>query len=205
MASEENSINSPSNGPPTPPLPKSTAAASLFEHVRVNSIGDYYNIDRLVSLANTKIKHLLRSDSEDQSWVVSLPTAIEAAVGSTGDDELLGILASAAASNISTLLELDQFKSLGVVTDFSIKVLQGCAREMLQLSEVKKRSSSEIELQKGQIQDSKSEISALKGCLAVLKKTSWCRNSNCDAEFQCFIDSDECLLRCAKCRCKHYS
>ncbi|EXJ65649.1 uncharacterized protein A1O5_11176 [Cladophialophora psammophila CBS 110553] len=41
---------------PPLPLPQGlNATASLFENIRVNSIGDYYRIDELVSLANTKI------------------------------------------------------------------------------------------------------------------------------------------------------
>lgn len=192
--SEENSRQTPSKGLPASFPPASTA--SLFEHVRVNSIGDYYGIDKLVSLANTKIKHLLRSDSEDQSWVASLPSATKSAVQSTGDGELLGILASATAANISTLLESDQLTRLGVVTDFSIKVLQILAGE---------REESKLQLLEAQeqIRQSKLEISALRGCLEVLKKTNRCRNLSCDAEFQCFIDPNECLLRCTRCRCKH--
>ena len=169
--SDENSRNLPSKGLPIPSPPESTAVASLFEYVRVNSIGDYYGIDKLVLLANIEIKHLLRSESENQSWVASLPSVIEA-VGSTGNDELLGILASAAATNISTLLESDHFTSLGIMTDFSIKILQRCAEESQAL--VRERKGSKLQLQEAEEQrrQSKSEISALKECLG-----------NCHVEF----------------------
>lgn len=203
--SEENSTNPASKGPAAPLPPESTATASLFENVHVNSIGDYYGIDKLVSLANTKIKHLLRSDSEDQSWVASLPSAIDIAVQSTGDDELLGILASATAANISSLLDSDQFTSLDVLTDFSIKVLHICAQEIRALTGQREESKLQLREAEEQMQQSKLEILTLKGCLEVLKKTRQCRNLNCGAEFQCFIDPNECLLRCTKCRCKRYS
>ena len=202
--SEENSTNPASKAPAAPSPPESTATASLFEYVNVNSIGDYYGIDKLVSLANTKIKHLLRSNSGDQSWVASLPSAIDIAVQSTGDNELLGILASATAANISSLLGSDQFTSLGVLTDFSIKVLHSCAQEIQALAGQCEESKLQLRKAEEQIQPSKLEISTLRECLEVLKKTSQCRNLNCGAEFLCFIDPSECLLRCAKCRCKHY-
>lgn len=205
-AGEEENMQFPASEPPSPSLQGSTATTSLFKHVRVNSIGGYYNIDRLVSLANTKIKRLLWSDNEDKSWVARLPSIIEAALGSTRDHELLDILASAAAANISTLLDLGQFENLNIITGFAVRVLRGCVREHQalrdELREMDKRYGNEIDLQRRQIQDVKSEISSLKGCLAVLNKRSGCRN--CGAEFHCFIYADECLLRCAKCRCKHY-
>ncbi|KJK73845.1 hypothetical protein H634G_10876 [Metarhizium anisopliae BRIP 53293] len=121
-ASDEGSPIPFSKGEFKPSLPPpSTPSASLLEHIRVNSTGDYYRIDELVTLANAKITHLLRSNKKDQSWVPSLPLAIEAAVRSTGDGELLDILASATAANISTVTELDQFESIRVMTGFSMK------------------------------------------------------------------------------------
>ena len=56
---EENSINPALKAPAAPLPPELTTTASLFKYVNVNSIGDYYGIDKLVSLVNTKIKHLL--------------------------------------------------------------------------------------------------------------------------------------------------
>jgi len=63
--SKENSTNPALKAPAAPLLPELTATASLFEYINVNSIGDYYGIDKLVSLANIKIKHLLWSNSGD--------------------------------------------------------------------------------------------------------------------------------------------
>ncbi|TAQ85562.1 hypothetical protein B7494_g6119 [Chlorociboria aeruginascens] len=208
-ACEEDGKGSPSKELSAPLLSESTAIASLFEHIRVNSIGDYYGIDELVSLVNSKIKHILWNNDEDRSWITSFPTIIERAVELTGDDELLSILASATAANISDLLELEHFKSLGVMTDFSMKVLQSCARDIqaqageledtkLQMSKADKRFNSEIESQNLRIKIKESQISSLRGCLTVLRKTGACRN--CDAYFQCYIDPDECVLRCDKCR-----
>ncbi len=165
---EENSAPPESPESPLPP-PKSAASASLVEHIRVNSIGDYYGVDSLTSLANSKIQHLLRA-SKDPSWITALPSAIEAAVGSTGDDELLGILASAIAANISALLELDQFKSLHVMTDFSIKVLQSCAERLRTMEEGFGHDIAVL------TQKNESRVSTLEGSLRGLISMSRCRN-----------------------------
>jgi len=187
-------------GDGTSPL-KSTASASLLEHVHVNSIADYYGVDRLVSLANTKIELLLESNGDDQSLVASLPSATEAAVRSTGDDGLVGILASASAANIATLLELEQFTSLSLLTDFSLKVLQSCARRNQALVEEQVDSNRQLRGARAQTQQRDFEITTLKECLKVLNRTEQCRN--CAADFHCSIDASECILRCARCRCKH--
>lgn len=204
-ASDEGSFIRCSKGELEPPLPPpSTPSASLLEHICVNSIGDYYKIDELVTLANTKIKHLLRSNKKYPSWVPSLPPAIEAAVRSTGDDKLLDILAATTAANISTVTELDQFESMRVMTGFSMKVLRSCAQEIQTLEKAVEESRRTIELQQAQEQRSKCEIATMCGALSFLKNTSCCRNSSCDAEFQCFIDPNESILRCNKCRCRHF-
>ena len=185
-------------------LPKSTTTSSLSEHIYVNSIGDYYGVDKLVSLTNTKIKQLLQSGNEDESCVADLPIAIEAAAGLTGNRELMGVLASATAANISKLLCLDQFRGMSLTTDFSIKILESCANKMEVLAREQIELRGEINRQQEQIGHRDFEISLLRKSLATLKSTSRCRNVNCTAEFQCVISPDECILRCAKCRCKHY-
>ena len=58
--------------------PESTSAAS-WSKMSFDLIVDYYDIDKLVSLANTKIKHLIRGDGEI-NWLSSLPSAIGMAV-----------------------------------------------------------------------------------------------------------------------------
>jgi hypothetical protein len=90
---------------------KLSTATSLLKHVKVNSIADYYGVDRLVSLANAKTTQLLRKDddNDDDSWIMGLLSAIDAATQSTGDTELQGILACAAGTNISKLLKPDEF------------------------------------------------------------------------------------------------
>ncbi|OQV04778.1 hypothetical protein CLAIMM_09610 [Cladophialophora immunda] len=196
--SEDNSRCSP-----TPSSRKCSTVSSLLAHIRVNSIGDYYGIDALVSLANRKIGNLLQSSTEDEPWLESLPAIIEAAVQSTGDHQVQRLLAGATAGNLSTLLALDRFKNLSVLTDFSISILQSCAQEMVSLTrdlgEVKMLFLKSDEI----LRDNKAEIVKLKKSLSVLNRTSQCRS--CAAEFTCSIDPFEQILRCSRCRRKHYA
>ncbi|KIX97149.1 uncharacterized protein Z520_07263 [Fonsecaea multimorphosa CBS 102226] len=201
---DEDQPNSTSSSLPT--ASDAGAADPLLQHIRVNSIGDYYGVERLVSLANRKIK-CLHKDANDKSWVGCLPAAIEAASQSTGDHQVQEILAEATAENLptllfSTLLVSDRFKSLSLFTDFSIRVLEYCALNNKTLKyKLATAHSSHAETQK-QVKIREMEIEKLKECMRVLNKTSECRN--CAAEFKCTIDPNERLLRCAKCMCKHY-
>lgn len=93
-----------STRPPVQWPRESAPPCALFEHMRVNSIGDYYGVAGLVSLANAKIKLLLQGHVSDRNWaLLSLPTALEAALEAalelTGDGGLLDMLAAAAAVN----------------------------------------------------------------------------------------------------------
>jgi hypothetical protein len=189
---EGNRTEGPSDPPLTLPMPESNAAPLLLDHIRVNSIGDYYQVDRLVSLANSKVEQLLRSHRKDEFWVASLPTAIEEAVELTRDKQLLRILAEAAAVSSSTLLNMEKFKSLSVMSDFSFHAMQGCAHENQALNT------------EHQFEEQKELLRRKRRCLQVLRRTSQCRNINCSAEFQCYIDPNECILRCSICQCKHH-
>ncbi|PHH75567.1 hypothetical protein CDD80_2268 [Ophiocordyceps camponoti-rufipedis] len=55
----------------------------LATHIKVNSIGDYYGVTNLVSLANSNIGDLIQDAAENDdsaTWVMNLPSAIELAV-----------------------------------------------------------------------------------------------------------------------------
>ncbi|OAL29216.1 hypothetical protein AYO20_09269 [Fonsecaea nubica] len=197
---DENEINR--TGSPSAPQPEVSARDPLLEHIHVNSIGDYYGIEALVSLANSKIEQLLQDDPAENSWVETLPGAIEAATHSTGDQEVLRIFATAIAPNISSLLGMEQFRRLSVLTDFSLTVLDKCARKIHALSlqdQSNKYLLQDWERRRGE-QDT--EIAKLKDSLRMLNRTRQCRN--CMAEFTCSIDTRECILRCTKCLCKHH-
>ncbi|RDA91916.1 hypothetical protein CP533_1320 [Ophiocordyceps camponoti-saundersi (nom. inval.)] len=120
-------------------MPKSRPAAStesLTTHIKVNSIGDYYGVTKLISLANAKVKELIErenerdgSDAADSAWVMNLPNATELATGSTGDPELLSILSAEIAKNLSALILVNDFKNLDIAPDFAFMVFEASAKE----------------------------------------------------------------------------
>ncbi|RCI10017.1 hypothetical protein L249_8698 [Ophiocordyceps polyrhachis-furcata BCC 54312] len=110
---------------------------SLNMHIKVNSIGDYYGVTKLMSLANDKIKHLIQQEHKRRDvsaavsgWVENLPAATELATSSSGDHELLAILAAEIAKNLSALTLSRDFRNLNVVSDLAFKVLEACVKEI---------------------------------------------------------------------------
>lgn len=127
------------------PLPPAAdPAASLIHHVHVNCIGEFYAIDSLVSLANTKIKNLIDAQGHDKSWVSYLPFVTEVALESTGDDGLLNILASASAENMEILIDRENFSDLNAVSDFSLRVLRYSNQKIRNLTESMKRVEGQL-------------------------------------------------------------
>ncbi|RCI09648.1 hypothetical protein L249_3985 [Ophiocordyceps polyrhachis-furcata BCC 54312] len=111
---------------------------SLTIHIKVNSIGDYYGISKLMSLANVKLQNVfppkgyrgIPCNIESPPWVLSLPNAVKLALESSGDVELLEILSAETANNISALVVTDDLKQMDDVSDFAFMVFKNCALEI---------------------------------------------------------------------------
>ncbi|KAJ3454150.1 hypothetical protein MRS44_018044 [Fusarium solani] len=112
--------------PPHQQTERTEVTEALLCHVRVNAIADYYNIPKLAQLANSKIQSILRDcwSAESFSHVVKEVSA------STGDVALHDIITSTAAYHIEELVESQSFADLEVMSEFSIKLLRGCARRI---------------------------------------------------------------------------
>jgi hypothetical protein len=92
----------------------------LLRNVRANAIADYYDIPQLKQLANTKIQHVL-----DTSWSANgFSDIVKEAFNSTSDMALHNILTLTAATLVEELLELEDFASLEIMSDFSIGVIR---------------------------------------------------------------------------------
>ncbi|PFH63174.1 hypothetical protein XA68_17283 [Ophiocordyceps unilateralis] len=107
-------------------LPQETnTIRSLNDHIKVNSIGDYYGVTKLVSLANEKISAVFLAGQmkSDKALVQSIPAATKFMFASTGDNELVDILSRQTAANISTLRFSDDFKNLEAVSDYSLRIM----------------------------------------------------------------------------------
>ncbi|AEO54997.1 hypothetical protein MYCTH_39658 [Thermothelomyces thermophilus ATCC 42464] len=213
---EDNSVSSTRNGrtetagtqecsdppPLASPMPKADAIPVLLGHIRMNSIGDYYQVENLVFLANGKIDQLLRDHSKDSSLVESLPAAIEEAVQSTGDKKLLKVLAVAVADNISALVDMDTFRNLSALSDFAFHVIQDCAQKPRALTTELRAAQRELDGSKAQIEVFKDHEERFLRLLNLLNNTSQCRH--CRTEFSCIIDAEGYILRCARCSTRHY-
>lgn len=94
----------------------------VFQHILVNSIGDYYGVDELVSLSRARIEAILE---DPQRYLVhSLPAMAEKVMEATGDRELLAVISKAMAKDIAELLasgKLDDQPHL--VPPFALEVL----------------------------------------------------------------------------------
>jgi hypothetical protein len=199
----------------------------LLRNVRVNAIADYYDMPHLKQLANTKIQHILET-----SWSTNgFSNIVKEAFNSTSDMALHNIMALTAATHIEELLELEDFASLEVMSDFFIGVIRNTiaahkAKEDLstqKLQAVESRlQNAESRLQSTE-QDCTFEkslrnrettradriIENINDCVNVLSRTSTCRNIRCEADFTCYIerggfaDEPKYTLRCARCKCRH--
>lgn len=193
-----------STQPPPASSLQTSASKALLEHVRANSIGDYYKVNELVSLANNKIRELLQDNgaNNDRSWAASLLAASEEVIETTGNEELPTILASGIAVDIFTVLKLDQFQNMSVISDFSIKILQSCADNVQALVEKHEENHQKLlKLEKERAQKRESDI---KQSLQVLKRnmfvTKRCYTHGCKGKLPNCIELNESIFRCSKCK-----
>ena len=106
--------------------PHATTLLVLQQHVRLNTIAEYYDIPRLRSMANRKIVDILgRSDLPTSV----LPHILREAHDLTRDKELTQILASTTANHLGALLADENFRSLEFMQDdFGNRLLFSCAQ-----------------------------------------------------------------------------
>ncbi|RAK70980.1 uncharacterized protein BO72DRAFT_490867 [Aspergillus fijiensis CBS 313.89] len=178
-------------------------ATLLLDHMRVNAIGDYYQVDGLMTAANQKIKHLHESSKADKSWVASLPTAIWLAISCTANEGLLDILAEVTAKELASIIHLEDFISIEPIYEFAGKVLHGCWERIQGLlnenDQLKSDLSSkdfERRMAEREHERVQSHYRRMEQCLTVLNNTSFCRIPKCGGEFWCAIDAKECIVRC---------
>ncbi|EQL02082.1 speckle-type POZ protein-like protein [Ophiocordyceps sinensis CO18] len=205
------------------------AVASLTHHVCLNSIGDYYAIDELVSLADKKIAARIDAQGEDKTWVPSLPAVTKQALESTSDSKLLRTLASASVQKIAILVNLDDFGKLESISDFSLEVLKCCAQKLQdltnqvnerarQLEDIKihsvvesqsyekkiKEKEAKSRSHEQKIKEKETMIDAFQHFVHVMRDTYYCRNMTCNVEFGGVTWSPvDGIFRCSVCKCKH--
>ncbi|KAF4965135.1 hypothetical protein FSARC_7002 [Fusarium sarcochroum] len=119
------------NTPSDPPKESSVVISSTKEddiptellcHLRMNSIGDYYDIQGLVEYANAKMQPLLQNSQTE-----SLPQLVQEVSDSTGDTVLHSIVASLVASHIEDVVDLPAFSQIKPRGSIMITILNACA------------------------------------------------------------------------------
>ncbi|CAI6085967.1 unnamed protein product [Clonostachys chloroleuca] len=189
-----------------PALNDITASGMMLQHVQVNAIADYYNIERLSELSRSKFQQACQATWDAQSFM----DATNGALDLSGDGALHEVIATEAAKNIHTLLEIDHFA--GIIGDFGTRVLRNCIKkaEVDRYKVIQLQLDLEQEHSKLQAAEARVDriIENIGRCLQTMRERGFCRNHSCMAEYQCYIErrgqsfEPVYTLRCAKCKCR---
>ncbi|KAM0193088.1 hypothetical protein ACHAPA_004618 [Fusarium lateritium] len=87
---------------------KNENADTILSHLRVNAIADYYNIENLAQLANSKIEAILKQGQNAELF----PPLLQETSKSNRDENLCAIVASATAECMRELIKLQDFQDL---------------------------------------------------------------------------------------------
>ncbi|KAH8670530.1 hypothetical protein BGZ61DRAFT_107493 [Ilyonectria robusta] len=189
--------------PSKEPLLITTEMATLLCHVRMNAIGNYYDIPPLLKLANRYIESIFR-----QNWSAdSFSDVVIDALKRTGDESLHTIMSTTASDHISELVQSNNFARLKSDGDFMYKVLKNCGNRIRQLDESVQNLTTISTMSEANANKAPTIIAAIDQCLNNLKQTRNCRN--CNHYFSCYIQNTGSgldpvyTLRCADCECRH--
>lgn len=189
----------------------SMLAQSLLRHVRTNAIADYYDISKLAELTRSKIQQAQLDQWDPYAWL----DVTKNALATTGDQAFHDTLAQIVAHNVSDFLEMDHVDD--VINEFSIRVF----RHRIQAADMDERllRLQILELERElKVEQTRREVTEarihrvrenMRNCLETLRERDVCRNSSCQANFDCYIEERGQIhepmftLRCARCLCKH--
>ncbi|KAI0190102.1 hypothetical protein F4808DRAFT_30162 [Astrocystis sublimbata] len=92
-------------------------------------------------------------------------------------------------------------------------VLTSCIKKLNETKALRKEAEGRCEQLKYELSEKESELTQhsrnLEECKSLMEDWSYCRNTNCGAEFKCYFDtkgpahSPTYILRCTRCRCRH--
>jgi hypothetical protein len=176
--------------------------AILLQHVRVNSIADYYDIQPLAKLSATKIKTRLTSNWHTETFVDILGETLE----TSGDKTLGNILTTMAAMRIEEVIEVPQFFKLDGITGFPAFLLLKIASVRKSEKELAQKKDEEIEKLKHELDKEKARMSGSNG---LIQELEWKRQAvtavdnchfalwqnercqECETYFGCIIDKED--------------
>ena len=143
-----------------------------------------------------------------------LPELISLAISSTGDKEIQDVFARKMATHPRGLLGNAAFADLEGISAFSARVFHHCSLELIGWQKATEVLRAELratalkfDSERSSLNHAKEtlsvEISNLQRVIKTLNELDECRNTVCSAEFKCYINLDEKIVRCSKCMCKH--
>jgi hypothetical protein len=192
--------------------PATGGGDGVLQHVRVSVIADYYDIQGLAKLANSKIQ-----SNSVESWdTQALADALKDSSDLTRDGDLQETMAALAVQNINNLLDTTVIHA--VVGDFGLKIIRNFAQKTEALENELREKTNLLVLGAGReeiARDTALRTAArtaranenISRCIETLRERDCCRNNKCYAEFNCYIEErghqPVYTLRCTKCRCRH--
>lgn len=185
------------------------AAESWICHCRMNSVADYYNVARLSAISLAKLEEGLRS----QWCIESFCRLLLECLDEIGDRDTLCLLGNIAAEHYDELATYQLFEVGGPGERLALFVLPACIKRLNETETLRKEAEGRCEKLKYELCEKESEsaqhLKNLEECKLLMGNWSYCRNTNCEAEFRCYFDtkgpdySPTYILRCARCRCRH--
>jgi hypothetical protein len=196
----------------------------------VNAIADYYSLQGLALLANSKIQRAYFTKWDLNSFAASAKAAIDV----SGDKSLHSMMALLAAQNLNDLLKSGQLSNL--VGDFATSILSYHAHQL----EAYKRDQSQVAAQQQQQALAQAQQQHQQAQLALQQQVNdlqvrcqgaearaarivenvgklinlsnnqqVCRNGSCREDFGSYVEATGdpaepmYILRCAWCQCRH--
>lgn len=183
--------------------PAAVEQDDLLQHVRLNSIADYYDIKPLAELSKAK----LRLASQNTLNEPVLLNVAQEALNRTGDTTLHTMLAEAIGTNIRKFLETKQLAE--IVGGFGVEILRTVVARQGELQ--RKMIELQFQLARLRVVEKRSAqiVENINSCMRTLGERRECRNSSCRADFECYIEQRGqpyeplFVLRCAQCQCRH--
>ncbi|KAI6763352.1 hypothetical protein FGRA07_11363 [Fusarium graminearum] len=158
----------------------------LFAHLRVNAIADYYNIQNLAQLANTKIRAILDLGQNTEAF----PRIIQEVSTSNRDINIRSIIASAAVARIEELCHLKAFQELELEQDFSATLFGACSERIETLERRLHDAQANVvmyqTLRDDERQAKQSVIEQVNRSTQMLQLTPSCRH--CEENFGCYFE-----------------
>lgn len=201
---EADSISQSCSGPESM---KNETIENILSHLRINAIADYYNVESLTQLANSKIQANLEQGQEADLF----PRVIQEMSKSNRDDKLCAIVASATAECMGELIELQGFQDVELEHTLVFEMLRALTRKIKevqsQLGVSQRLAASYEKVAVDEFERSRLYRERVDLSVAHLENTRICRN--CAKVFGCIFEARgpgspvSHVLRCRDCLCRH--